>query len=258
MQERNPQKGLKLLMEFMGTFILSSALSLSTFYSKTDSKYTQQGQPILVFMAFFAAITITRPISGGHINPAVTVAVYISEPAEKRQRNTVLYFFYILCQIAGAITACVFSYFFYNGNVLKFEITEGNKISSGFIIETIATFFFTYLILCQGNEDAQLTSDETISTLLITIALFGGCGIAGNITGGCLNPAIGIGHSLVRMIGESNKDEANLMWLFTLAPLSGGIIAGLVYLYFFKAYFDEKKGKSSNSGNNTDMLNKLI
>ena len=80
----NSKDGLKVLMEFIGTFILSAGINFSTLYKNTgNGLISQEGQPILLFLAFFSAITITRSISGGHINPAVTIAFYFSKQEEK-------------------------------------------------------------------------------------------------------------------------------------------------------------------------------
>lgn len=238
-EESNPKNGLKIFMEFLGTFILCGALNLSTFYYKSNDSAIQSMQPILVFLAFFTAITITRNISGGHINPAVTVAIWISDSDEIRKKNGLLYLYYIISQIFGAIVACIFSYIFYNKNVLQVSIKEGNTPICGLIIEAVGSFFFIYLILCQSNAKANIQEDQTISTFLITVALFAGSGVASNVSGGILNPAIGFSNIIIRLIAFKNTGDAKNIWIYILGPFIGGIVAALVYLYFFKTYFDE-------------------
>ncbi len=79
-----------------------------------------------------------------------------------------------------------------------------------------------------------------------TIALFGSCGIAGNLTGGCLNPAIGFGHNFIRLIVTGDPSECRYLWLYILGPACGGILAAIVYNGFFKKYFDEVANKKMN------------
>lgn len=138
--------GVKITMEFLGTFILSAALNLSTIYD--DGK--QIGNPLLLILAFYSAITITRSVSGGHINPAVTLACYFEKPSETRSRDQPLLTLYILAQLLGALAACFFSFIFYKDNIFKLAINPNNIPINAFIIEVIATTLFTYSILCQG------------------------------------------------------------------------------------------------------------
>jgi aquaporin Z len=146
MNTNNPTNGMKILMEFIGTFILSAGINLSANYVDGG----QVGNPLLIILSFFSAITITRAISGGHINPAVTIAVYIEKPSEIRSKDQPLLTLYILAQFLGALSACFFSYIFYKENVFKLSISDNNIVLHAFFIELIATFIFIYTILCQG------------------------------------------------------------------------------------------------------------
>ena len=110
-EESNPKNGLKIFMEFLGTFILCGALNLSTFYYKSNDSAIQSMQPILVFLAFFTAITITRNISGGHINPAVTVAIWISDSDEIRKKKRIIIF--ILYYQSNLWCYCCLYFFLY-------------------------------------------------------------------------------------------------------------------------------------------------
>ena len=257
----NTKNGQKVLMEFIGTFVLSAGINFSTIYHKDDNGIIkQEGQPILLFLAFFSAITITRSISGGHINPAVTIAVYFSKTQEEQNKEPNLVIFYFLAQILGAISSCIFSYIFYVDNIFKLTLAEGISPLSGFLTELIATFVFTYTILCQGNKDAEITKDPTISTFIITIALFGSCGIAGNITGGCLNPAIGFAHNFIRLIVKGDPAECKYLWLYILGPSCGGFLAAFIYQGFFKKYFEESKQKCETliKNNQEELINQHI
>ena len=138
--------GFKILFEFLGTFILSLAINQSTTYVNG----TQVGNPLLIISSFFAAITLTRSVSGGHINPAVTVAVFLSKPHEARNKEQPLLTLYILAQMLGAISACLFSYIFYKENVFKLAVSMDSQPFHAFVIEVLGTFVFIYTILCQG------------------------------------------------------------------------------------------------------------
>jgi glycerol uptake facilitator-like aquaporin len=236
----NPSNLIKLFYEFSGTFILSAAINLSTTYLPDG---TQIANLLLIITSFFVAITISRAITGGHINPAVTTAVFIEKPSDVRGVHTGIFSLYMLAQILGAFSACFYSYFIY-GNVFKLAPAATASSLSAFHIEVLATTLFVYTILAQGNQSAKLTKDNSLSTLIVSLALFGCIGIAGNISGACLNPAIGIAHNLTRYILTGDLSEIQYLWVYIAGPLLGGIFAGLLYNGFFKKYFIDRKIKA--------------
>jgi glycerol uptake facilitator-like aquaporin len=74
--------------EFLGTFILVSAILFAG------------ANPLYIAAAFLAAITIAGPISGGHLNPAVSLTMLTKGDLTKG-----LYAQYVAAQVAGALAA---------------------------------------------------------------------------------------------------------------------------------------------------------
>ncbi len=143
----NPTNGLKVFMEFLGTFILTASINLSTIYNEDG---TQTANPLLIILSFFSAITICRAISGGHINPAVTIGVYFEKPSDLRSKEQPLFTLYVLAQFLGSISACFFSYIFYRENVFKLDIGTSTVPLHALLSEVFCSFLFIYTILCQG------------------------------------------------------------------------------------------------------------
>jgi aquaporin Z len=77
----------QMIAEFFGTFILVIAILLS-------------GQPVYIAAAFLAAITIAGGISGGHLNPAVSLAMFVKGDMSAMKTGQ-----YAVAQIAGALAA---------------------------------------------------------------------------------------------------------------------------------------------------------
>jgi glycerol uptake facilitator-like aquaporin len=92
-----------------------------------------------------------------------------------------------------------------------------------------------------------LTNDNSISTLIVSVALFASVSIAGNISGGCINPAIGFAQNFVRLIIFGNVDECKFLWVYIVGPSLGGLLAAYVYRNFFTVYF--------NSNNESKAIN---
>lgn len=80
--------------------------------------------------------------------------------------------------------------------------------------------------------------------MIASIALFAGCSIAGNISGGFLNPAIGFAQCFVRLLTTGNVVECSNLWLYIIGPTLGSIIAAYAYKNFFKKYFQETTKQS--------------
>ena len=79
--------------------------------------------------------------------------------------------------------------------------------------------------------------EKSSSTLIIALALFASANVAGNISGGCLNPALGIGHNFTRFFIFKDFAEIKYLWIYVLGPLLGGFLASQLYNFFFENYF---------------------
>jgi len=82
-----------------------------------------------------------------------------------------------------------------------------------------------------------LTTDNSISTLIVSIALFAACSISGNISGGCINPAIGFAQNFVRLLIFGDVNECKFLWVYIVGPSLGGMLAAYIYRNFFSFYF---------------------
>lgn len=81
----------QMIAEFVGTFILVLAILLS-------------GQPMYIAAAFLAAITIAGGVSGGHLNPAVSLSMFANGEMSAMKTGQ-----YAFAQIAGALAALAVS-----------------------------------------------------------------------------------------------------------------------------------------------------
>lgn len=248
--------GVKMFAEFIGTFILASAIEFNTMYFEG----MQNGNVFSILGGFFIAITVTRELSGGHINPAVTITFYLIEK-DQREKNAKAnqMWMYIISQLAGAICAAVLGIVLYNDNVFKLAPNLNANIASAFILEVIGSALFYTVILVQSNKHAALTNDKTMSTLIITAGLAAGCAFAGNISGACLNPAIGFGFNFGRILQNGKMEECKFLWGYILGPIIGSYCASYFYTEYYFKYFelDEMSGKDTQKTFLISEMNEL-
>ena len=170
------------------------------------------------------------PISGCHINPAVSLGVLTAG------RMTVGDFVgYVIAQCAGAIAAAALLYFIASGKSGYSLAVNGlgqNGWGPGYLgeysqhaamaFELVATFLFVVVILGSTSKEAPTAiAGIGIGIALAVIHLFGI-----QITGVSVNPARSLGPAV--LVGGKAMEQ---LWLFIAMPLAGGLIAGLKYRF---------------------------
>ncbi|UNC21180.1 MIP/aquaporin family protein [Latilactobacillus sakei] len=199
--------------EFIGTFMLVFLGTGAVVIAKADT--------LTIGLAFGLTVTVMAyafgGVSGGHFNPAVSIAMMINKRLEAKDGV-----FYIVAQFLGAIVALGLLSVLINALDLSrtgFGQTDFPKIGAGvaFLVEVIVTFSFILVILMTtsdrfGNSQmAPLAIGITLS-LLIIVAL--------NLTGGSLNPARSFGPAI--FAGGSALAH---YWVYLAAPIVGAILA---------------------------------
>ncbi len=213
----------KLVAEFIGTFALVF-LAVGT----AVVGITTHGTGFVAFAFGFVLVLgvySIGPISGCHINPAVTLSMALS----KRMPWTEAVGYWIV-QVVGAIAAAAVLKLM----VSEFHVTDetgtlgtngwGKSINGvgAFVVEALLTFLFVLVILLATDR----ASNAALAGVAIgaTLAVVHLVGIP--LTGTGVNPARSIGPALFEG-GEALKQ----LWLFIVAPLIGGALAAIAYAF---------------------------
>lgn len=216
----------KLAAEFIGTFTLvligCGAAVLAP----------QQVGNLGIALAFGLAIVAMAygigPVSGCHVNPAVSFAVWV---AGRMNRGEMLG--YWAAQFAGAVVGAGVLYVIASGN-LQYSIVEqglgqngygdqspgGYGLAAGAVFEVVATFLFAVAVLgvTQRHAPTQLAG----LVIGLTLAAIHIVGI--QVTGVSVNPARSLGPALW-VLG----DALSQLWLFLIAPMIGAGLAGWAF-----------------------------
>ncbi|HLC77192.1 MAG TPA: MIP/aquaporin family protein [archaeon] len=164
-------------------------------------------------------------ISGAHINPAVSIAMW----ATKRMKG-IEAAKYVISQLIGASVAAVILTGIY-GNVAPAvnNLAPGVSVGTGLLVEIILTFFLVFVIFATVVDKR---SNSHHAALAIGFVLIFDHIIGLSITGSSMNPARTFGPAL-----------ASGMWANHLVYWVGPILGALVAAYLYQTVFLKKKRK---------------
>jgi aquaporin Z len=216
----------KLIAEVIGTFILVFFGVGSAVIAGADIGLT--GISLAFGISIVAAAYGLGAISGAHLNPAVSLGMVTAG------RMSVGDFVgYAIAQIVGAIAAAAVILLIASGKADYSIAANGlgqNGYGAGYlgeyslvaalVFEFVATFLFVTVIL--GSTGPGAAAGFAGLAIGLTLAAIHLVGI--NVTGVSVNPARSIGPAIF-VGGKALAD----LWVFIVAPLAGGAVAGIVY-----------------------------
>jgi len=207
--------GQKATVEAIGAFILT--------FIGAGSIIATQGATLIVIafahgIALAIAVSAAMNISGGHINPAVTLGMLATRRISV-QHATV----YIISQVAGAIIAgyLLFAVFPTNlGKAVNWGAPSVSQISipQAILFEALMTFILVFAVFGTAVDSRAPKIGGFGIGLAIAIDIMAG----GPFTGAAMNPARAIGP----MVAALNFTDWYVYWI---GPIAGGVIAALLY-----------------------------
>jgi len=213
----------KLVAEAIGTFtlvFLGCATALFVASGQADPiNMADPARMVAISLAFGLTVVAMAygigPISGAHLNPAVSMGVFL---AGRMSMNEMIG--YWAAQVIGGLAAAVVLMIMGAEPGLASTTVGKLGIPAALIFEAVATFLFVTVILgaTQAKGGAGNVAGLVIGLTLVLIHL---AGI--QISGASVNPARSIATNVFDGTG------AMQLWLYILAPLVGGGLAGLLH-----------------------------
>lgn len=226
--------------EFLGTAFLLVAVNWGG---------TSLNTPICVGLTVMALAQIFGQISGGHFNPAVTVGMMIKHRHDNVAFNVVYGQMIIVFQILGALAGCLFctsAFVIFPQDDSKIPsagshyITQlcpvngcndgGKLLFKVFLVEVVMTFFFVSFVLQIVKHSGA--KDMPVNAMCIGIALYAAIQIASGISGGAINPAVGLAQPFYMKIMNGhaypNAPRTAIVYfpMYMFGSLIGGVLAG--------------------------------
>lgn len=219
----------KMLAEMLGTFILVFfGCGAAVLMGEAIGLH---GIAWAFGLAIVAAAYGLGAISGAHLNPAVSLGALVAGRMTAPEFGR-----YVLAQLAGAVLGAAVIYLIASGRggAAGYSLAASGLGQNGFgpgylgeysalsalIFEAVASFVFVTVILgATGPGAAMGFAGLAIGLTLAAIHLVGI-----NVTGVSVNPARSFGPAL--LVGGTAMAQ---LWVFIVAPLAGGALAGAAY-----------------------------
>lgn len=169
----------KYIAEFLGTYTLSLVVLLSV------AGVTLNTTPALAAITLGLFVYIIGSISGCHINPAVSFALWV---LGKMKQNEMLN--YVVSQLAGAVVALGTAWLLVDNLSQSLSFIQ-DRVGADLIVglgESLGAFIFGFGIMSVVSGKVQ----KELSGIIIGGSLFLGIIVAGSVSNGILNPAVAL------------------------------------------------------------------
>ncbi|MFT3860794.1 MIP/aquaporin family protein [Micropruina sp.] len=194
----------KALAEAIGTFVFAFAAIGAV---NSGSELT----PLAIGFVLTVLVYATGHISGAHLNPAVSVGVWLRGAIDLQGMLA-----YIGAQLVGAALAGALSF-------AVWPLGQPTPVQAGpaFLVEALWTFVLAFVVLNVATSKDH--PNNSFYGLAIGSTVFVGAVAVGGISGGGFNPAIALGLAI------TGQFAWGLYWLYLIAPIVGGAVAALAF-----------------------------
>ncbi len=198
----------KYVAEFIGTFFLVLTVGCTVITGATGVI-----PPLAIGSALMIMVYAAGHVSGGHLNPAVTLGVFIRGRCPAK--DVIPY--WIAQVLAGLVAALVVNYLRHGVPVTAMKLAVGPAL----VAEFLFTFALVYVVL--NSATAKGTANNSFYGLAIGFTVLTGAFAVGDISGGAFNPAVAVGITKMGLAPWSS------LWIYLVADLIGGAVAAIIF-----------------------------
>jgi aquaporin Z len=197
----------KYLTEFIGTFFLVLTIGCTVVGNQAGVI-----APLAIGASLMVMIFAGGHISGGHYNPAVTLAVWLRGKCDTKDVVP-----YMVSQLGGALVAA-FAVMFMVGQGKPMQITNA---PAALLAEFLFTFALAYVVL--NSATAKANMGNSFYGLAIGMTVMTGAFAVGHISGGAFNPAVALGVVVMKLVNVSD------IWIHILGDFLGAAAAAAIF-----------------------------
>ncbi len=216
----------KLVAEFIGTFALIF-IGAGSICADQFLKMAGQGGVGLLGIAVAHGLAIgimvsaIGHISGGHLNPAVTIGFWVT-----RRMSTLAALGYWFAQLAGGVAAAYLLRAVVPEDAWRAvwlgtpDLAQNLSRGSGLLVEAVLTFFLVFVVFATAVDERGAFGK--IAGFAIGLAITMDILMGGPLTGASMNPARSFGPALAAKHWTSHS-------VYWVGPLAGGVVAAWLY-----------------------------
>lgn len=202
----------KYIVEFIGTFFLVFTVGMAVHSGSALA-------PLAIGASLMVMIFAGGHVSGGHFNPAVTLAVWLRGKCDTK--DVVPYW---VAQLAAGVVAALIVVALKGKPMLG---AASHDVGPSLVVEFLFTFALAWVVL--NAATAKGTTGNSFYGLAIGFTVLTGAVAVGGVSGGAFNPAVGLGVVVMGL------EKLSQLWIYVAADLAGGAVAALA----FKATHDK-------------------
>jgi len=199
----------KYAVEVIGTFFLALTVAVSVLSHSTFTPLAAGG--VLMVMIYAGG-----HVSGGHYNPAVTLAALV-----RRRIGLADAVAYWVVQLAAGALAGVVARAVVNPATVTALHPSGHALAATAVVELLFTFALCYVVLNVATSKDQ--TGNSFFGLAIGFTVVAGAFAVGGISGGAFNPAVTLGAATAGLFAWST------VWVYLVVQLGAGIAAALAF-----------------------------
>lgn len=196
-----------------GVYIVTPSGGIDSFYA-----------PWSISLGLLTGMVVTGFISGAMFNPAITVAMILKNYFDGKLTKQLLgeLLLYFPAQILGGFLGALIAWMI-TDKTNYIDVGSQTGDFTAFVIEVT----FSYLLALNAERASKVSNDKIIQGVSVAMFLLLAVASVGELSGACLNPAVGLA---INGVASRNHSKArDPLWIYVFGPLLGGILAGLSY-----------------------------
>lgn len=201
----------KYITEFIGTFFLVFTIGCAVLGGAALA-------PLAIGAVLMVMVFAGGHISGGHFNPAVSLAVLL-----RRGMTSADLVPYWVAQIVGGLVGAVLALYVVNPGDMEAVSFSGREIGTALVAEFLFTFALAFVVLNVATSKAH--PNNHFYGLAIGFTVLAGAVAVGGLTGGAFNPAVAVGIIVMGLFSWST------IWVFLLAQVLAAAAAAYTFRY---------------------------
>jgi aquaporin Z len=198
----------KYIVEFIGTFFLVFTVGIAV-------RQAAPFAPFAIGSILMVMIFAGGHVSGGHFNPAVTLAAFLRGRCDKKDVIP-----YWVAQFVAALVAALVVNLVLGARADAAKVATHATVPS-FIVEFLFTFALAWTVLNVATTKA--TMGNSFYGLAIGFTVLVGAITVGGISGGAFNPAVGLG------VWTMGLESAQQFGVYLVSDLLGAAVAAVAY-----------------------------